>query len=227
MRFLPLLLFLLGCVTAQDRERSGARLVLGTAYLKEGRSSDAIKTLKEAIEFNPQNAVAWEKLAIAYSAKGATQLAEEAFLRSLKLENRPETHNNYGLMLLSLGRYPEAITQFQTAIDDLTYRNSALALHNLGQTHYELKNHEQALQAFSQSIQRAPNLCATRFLRGLTYNNLNRFDEALYDFEQVIELCGDQAFGAYLQAAELLLKKNDRPAACAYLETIINEVKIY
>ena len=225
MRFLLLLTLLISCVTQKDRRRSNARLELGTAYLKEGNSADAIKTLEDAIQLNPRNAVAWEKLAIAYSSRGAPKLAEEAFIRSLKLEDRPETHNNYGLMLLSLGRYPEAVLQFEAAINDLTYRNSALALHNLGQTQYEQKNFEGALTAFSQSIQRAPNLCINRFHRGLTYNAINRHDEALYDFQQVIDLCGDEALGAYLQAAELLLRKNDKPAACAYLETILNEVK--
>ena len=226
MRFLLILFTLLvGCVTQKDRVRSDARLELGTAYLKEGKSSDAIKTLEQAIKLNPRNAAAWEKLALAYSARGAPQLAEEAFIRSLAIEDRPETHNNYALMLRSLGRYQEAVLHFEAAINDLTYRNNALALHSLGQTHYEHKNYEGALAAFSQSIQRAPNLCINRFLRGLTYNELNKSDEALYDFQQVIELCGDEAFGAYLQAAELLLLKNDRPAACTYLETILNEVK--
>ncbi|MAA79244.1 MAG: hypothetical protein CL916_08280, partial [Deltaproteobacteria bacterium] len=94
-----------GCVTQQQIRRSQSRTELGTAYLVEGNAAQAIRTLIEATKLNPRNAKAWEKLGLSYASQGAYDKAEDAFLKSLKLEQRAETHNNFGLMLLAIKRY--------------------------------------------------------------------------------------------------------------------------
>jgi Tfp pilus assembly protein PilF len=213
-----------GCVTQQQIRRSQSRTELGTAYLVEGNPSQAIRTLLEATQLNPRNAKAWEKLGLSYASQGANKRAEEAFLRSLKIEKRAQTHNNFGLMLLSDNRHLEAIPHFEAAAADITYRNIAISLNNLGQTYHLLGRNQEALRSLSDAIRRAPNLCQARFLRGIVHRELKMTGKSLSDFQEVIRLCGDNAFGAYLQAAELLIETSDVPAACSYLETIQREV---
>jgi Tfp pilus assembly protein PilF len=213
-----------GCVTQQRIRRSQSRTELGIAFLVEGNASQAIRTLVEATQLNPRNAKAWEKLGLSYASQGASERAEKAFLRSLKIEKRAETHNNFGLMLLSDSRYTEAIPHFKAASTDITYRNIAISLNNLGQTYHLLGRNQEALQSLSNAIRRAPNLCQARFLRGVVHRDLEMKGKALSDFQEVIRLCGDNAFGAYYQAAELLIETSDVPAACSYLQTIQREV---
>ena len=214
-----------GCITQQMKRRSESKTKLGTAYLQEGNPADAILTLQEATELNPQNANAWEKLGLAYVARDAHKLAEECFVKSLKIQNRAETHNNYGLLLVTMKRYDEAIAEFQKAADDLSYRRTALALTNKGRTEHLKGDYEQAVKTLNFAVKRAPNSCQARFNRGLSFIELKAEKEALKDFQHVIELCGDTVTGAYLQAAELLLKQSDKNAACAHFKTIIFEAK--
>ena len=94
---------------------------------------------------------------------------------------------------------------------------------NLGQTYYFMGQYTDAIRTLSNAIRRAPNMCVTRFNRGLAFTKTQQDAKALSDFEEVIRLCGDKVFGAYYQAADLLIKRNDIPAACAYLETIRSE----
>lgn len=223
MKYLLFLLLLSSCITSQTRKRAKARTDLGTAYLKEGKTADAVRMLTEAITLNPRDANAWEKLALAYAAQGAIDLATKAFKRSLRIQKRAETHNNYGLMLVSLGKYDEGIVHFKAAVADLTYRNAALTLNNMGKTYHLQKKYTLALKALNQAVTRAPNLCQARFNRGITYVAMDKNGRALNDFQEVITLCGDQAIGAYFQAAKLLFLKNDRPAGCAYLQTVLDE----
>ena len=213
----------LACVTQQRIKRSQSRTELGTAYLVEGNAAQAIQVLEEATKLNPRNAKAWEKLALSYAAQGAVVKAESSFARSLKIESRAETHNNFGLMLLSQKRYDEAIPHFESASSDVKYRNIAISLNNLGQTYYLLNRNQEALRTLNNAIRRAPNLCQARFVRGMVHERLNYDGKALSDYEEVIRLCGDKAFGAYYQAALILIKKDDRPAACSYLQTIQRE----
>ena len=214
---------MLGCVTQQQIRRSQSRTQLGTAYLVEGNAPQAIRTLQEATKLNPRNAQAWEKLGLSYASQGAYDQAEDAFLRSLKIEERAETHNNFGLMLLAVKRYEDAIPHFEAASADITYRNIAISLNNLGQTYHMLGRNQEALRSLNNSIRRAPNLCQARFTRGIVHRSLTMQAKALSDFQEVIRLCGDSAFGAYYQAAELLIENEDMPAACSYLETIQRE----
>ena len=213
-----------GCVTQQRIKRSQSRTELGTAYLVEGNAAQAIQVLEEAVRLNPRNPRAWEKLALSYAAQGAIIEAEKAFLKSIKIEDRAETHNNYGLMLLSQKRYLEAIPHFETASADVTYRNIAISLNNLGQSYFLLGRYQESLRSLNNAIRRAPNLCQARFVRGMVHEKLMQDAKALNDYEEVIRLCGDKVFGAYYQAALLLIKREDRPAACAYLQTIQREV---
>jgi type IV pilus assembly protein PilF len=219
-----LLLFIIACVTPQREARSETRTKLGTAYISEGNPTDAIMALEEATKLNPRNAAAWEKLGIAYYAKGATIKAEHAFQKAIKLApEKAEIRNNYGLMLLNEKRIDEAIEHFNVALADLTYRNTAIVLNNLGQAYYQKKEYDSSIQVLTQCISRAPNLCQAKFNRGLTYRAMEEDALALSDFEEVIDLCGDTATGAYYQAAQIFIDRGDVPAGCSYYQTVIRE----
>lgn len=220
---IPLLLTI-SCVTPQRELRSQTRTQLGTAYLSENNPEDAITALEEATKLNPRNATAWEKLAIAYYAKGALEKSEKAFKKALRFEpEKAEIHNNYGLILLKEGRVDEAIEHFNIALADLSYRNTALVLNNLGQAYYQQKNYESSITILTQAVNRAPNLCQARFNRGISYHSLKKEDLALNDFNEVIELCGNTATGAYYQAALILFDMGDISSACRHLETVMRE----
>ena len=120
-------------------------------------------------------------------------------------------------------RYDEAVWNFKP--DDLGYRRTALALTNKGRTEYLKGDFERSIQTLNGAVKRAPNSCQARFNRGLSYIATNSDEKALKDFQHVIELCGDTVTGAYLQAAELLLKQSDKNAACAHFQTILFEAK--
>lgn len=218
------LLFAISCVTPQREARSQTRTQLGTAYLSENNPEDAIIALEEATKLNPRNATAWEKLALAYYAKGAFEKSEKAFKKALRFEpEKAEIHNNYGLILLKEGRVDDAVAHFNLALADLSYRNTALVLNNLGQAYYQQKNYEASITVLTQAVNRAPNLCQARFNRGISYRSLQKDELALNDFNEVIELCGDRATGAYYQASLILFDMEDIPAACRHLETVQRE----
>lgn len=212
------------CVTPQRVERSQTRTVLGSAYLSEGNPSDAIATLEEATKLNPRNGDAWEKLALAYYSKSAVEKADKAFEKAIRINPaKAEYRNNYGLMLLDQGLVEEAIAEFNVALADLTYRNTALVLSNLGQAYYQNQDYEASITTLSQAIDRAPNMCQARFNRAFSYKEIDRLDLALQDFEEVITLCGDVATGAYFHTAEVLFELDDIPGACNHLRTTIRE----
>ncbi len=213
-----------GCISTARQEKAAGRVSLGAAYLREGNLPGAIETLEEGARLDRRNWAAWNKLGLAYMAAGAYDKSEKAFLKSIDLvPDEAEALTNYGSMLIRAGRSAEAIPILESATRDLTYRKPALPLSNLGYAHLTLGDYDRALPLFSDAIRRAPNLCQARFLRGLTYAQLEDTPRALEDFDAVIQLCGDEAPGAYYQAGKLLLETQKRNEGCTYLLTAMQE----
>lgn len=213
-----------GCVSAVRQEKAAGQVGLGAAYLREGNVPGAVTTLEKAAKLDPRNWAAHNKLGLAYMAAGAPEKAEKAFQRALKLnDDEPEIQVNYGNLLFLLGRLDEAADAFATAAANLKYRKPSLALSNLGLVQLRMGRAEQALLTLDEAIRRAPNLCQARFNRGLVHDELGSAALALEDFEVVIELCGEEATGAYVQAARLLLDQNERNSGCTYLLTAVQD----
>lgn len=217
---------LLACVTADQARRSTTRTDLGTAYLKEGNAPDAVEALREAAALNPQNATAWERLGLAYMASNAHELSEDAFQRAISIGSADEparVSHNYGLLLVKLTRYEDAIAAFDATLADLTYRTPAKALNSKGFTLYTMGKYDEAIEVLSEAVRAVPALCPARFHRGLAYLKTQRPEKALNDFEGVIQTCGDDAPGAYYHAAESLFALGERDSGCTYLRTALRD----
>jgi type IV pilus biogenesis/stability protein PilW len=221
IRVLLIALALTGCVTQKRVKQSQARTDLGTAYLREGNPPDAVQTLREATQFNPQNGEAWERLGLAYMASNALEESEGAFKRALRLAGKEEgrVHYNYGMLLVRMERYADAVTQLEATLSDLTYRTPSRALNSLGFVHYKMGDHDKAITRLSEAIRRSPKMCQARFHRALAYEAKADKEAALNDFEAVIQTCGSDAAGAYLHAAPVLFELDQREAGCDYLKT--------
>ncbi len=222
LRALLLLPLLSACISEKRQTQSAAHVDLGAAMMGEGNSAGAIATLQQATQEDPRSWDAWNKLGLAYLARGAPEMAEKAFKRSLRLAPKNgEVLNNYGYFLMNQRRFEEAVPFFDKASMDLTYRNPGLALNNLGYALLQLGRNEEAVARLNEAVARAPNLCQPRFTRGVALRAINQPARALDDFEAVIELCGANAAGAWYQAAELLIDLQDRTGACTYLNHVI------
>lgn len=213
------LLCSVGCVPKKRQAQAASRVELGAVYLEEMQPEQAIGELREATKLDRRNADAWEKLGLAYMAKGAPEEARKALKHAVRL--RPDDAqilNNYGLVLLEVGELEPAIEVFERATQDLTYRKPAIVLNNLGYAYLQAKRHDEAIRALDAALERSPNLCQARFHRGLAWQAKGDLDRALQDLDKVVQMCGEQAPGAYYHAAEVLLAQGNRTAAQVYLE---------
>lgn len=216
---------LAGCVTTHKQAQAQAQTELGAAYLREGNAPAALEVLGKAVKEDPRNWEAWDRLGLAYWAQGDFARSEKAFARGVHLvPDKAEINNNYGLMLMAMGRNGEAISRFEEARKDLLYRKPALVLNNLGHALYLEGRYQESLAVLDQALQRAPELCNAHFHRALVYEALDRKDGALSSYEEVIRLCGASAPGAWYHAGLLLVERGDREAACAYFSSAIEAV---
>jgi type IV pilus biogenesis/stability protein PilW len=219
--FLPILVLPLMGPKGSRAERSLARGELGRAYLSEGSIESAIGALREAVELDRSNWAAWTFLGLALGEKGQVDEAEKAFSKAIKLAgDRAEPHLNYGLFLFSQGRAAEAISEYEAALQDLTYRKPALVLNNMGFALMSQGDHERAISVLREATTRAPNLCMAQFNLGLALQAAERVPDAIKKFEDVVHVCGEEAPGAYLQLARLQADLGQSDVALDYLDRL-------
>ncbi|MGE3311832.1 MAG: tetratricopeptide repeat protein [Limisphaerales bacterium] len=83
----------------------GPRALLdGERLIREGRSEDAIRRLRAAVQFLPANAQAWNHLGLAYHGAKRPTEAAEAYQRALRLDrNLAVVYFNTGCLYLEYG----------------------------------------------------------------------------------------------------------------------------
>ncbi|PKM30595.1 MAG: type IV pilus biogenesis/stability protein PilW [Gammaproteobacteria bacterium HGW-Gammaproteobacteria-11] len=155
------LLILTGCVTTTDQpsrktDPNAARdayIQLGIGYMQQGETESAKSPLSEALKLDPRSASAHLALAQVFTQEGEYTAAERHFRSALASEpNNPRVLNNFGVFLLNQERYPEALQQFEAAVEDNLYGERSRVFANIGLTHARMGNTAEARSSFERSL---------------------------------------------------------------------------
>ena len=144
-------------------------------------------------EFEPQARAAARKaleldgqLSEAHTAQGFLQFScdwdwkggENSIKRALELDpNSLDAHYNYTVLLMALGRFPEALIEIQAAeqLDPLSHQVQVLFGHVL----YRAGKYDEAVLRLKQAIEREPRSATAHHLLGLVYEQKGRYTEAI------------------------------------------------
>jgi TolB-like protein/Tfp pilus assembly protein PilF len=156
-------------------------------------------------EFEPQaRATASKALELdnrlpeAYVAQGHLQLfydwdwkgAENSMRRALELDpNNLDGHYNYALLLMALGRSPEAFAEMQTAehLDPLSHQVQLF----FGFILFRSRKPDEAVPRMKQAIEREPRSAMAHNQLGQVYEQTGRYSEALAIYDKARVLRGN------------------------------------
>ncbi len=156
-----LALFLSGCVTTSDsvfqkanKDKANENYVkLGLAYIQRNNFEKARININRALEIKPDSSEAYAALGLLYQQEAENVLAEKNFLKSMSIdENNSRGRNFYAAFLYHLGRYDEALVQFEQAGEDTEYSGRALIFLNIAQCNILLKRNDQAIKAYEKAL---------------------------------------------------------------------------
>lgn len=106
---------------------------MGIAYLRDGQPAVAMKKLKKAISIDPQNAEAYNVIAILYERLGKMDLAGEYYAKAVKLQpTDPFIRNARGSYFCKQGLYEKAEMEFESALSNPLYPTPWVAMTNAG-----------------------------------------------------------------------------------------------
>jgi tetratricopeptide (TPR) repeat protein len=165
----------------------------------------SISDYEQAIALDPKLMIALSHQASNYVMVGEYEEAVEISDAEVDiLENDPDykdyawgyyTYTGRGVCYYELGRYDEAIGDFQTLIDKyeselepLAHRYLGMIYTEKGDTEKAKQNYDKAVELYSGQIESKPDSYGAYSDRGLCYISLDEYDLAISDFEKVIEL---------------------------------------
>lgn len=153
---------LVQCDAAINADYKFARAYLrkGTILAQQKRFREAISEFDRALQIEPEMAMAYNNLGLAYQALGMLNEAREAFQSAIDLDTddlaSAYAHNNLGNLLRQRGDYEGAMKQYLLALRRKP--DYAVAWVNLGDMHAKKGNFAEAIRCYEKALEIDPNL---------------------------------------------------------------------
>jgi type IV pilus assembly protein PilF len=219
-RLVPLLAAALACAHgAADRRSADIHHDLAVEALRAGRAPDALREFDAALEIDGGFAEAHRGRALVLDlAFGRAEEAERSYRRAIGL--RPafsEAHNDLGQLLARNGRWPEAIAEFDAALENMLYKEPYVARCNKGVALQRMGRREEGLAELRATVSLAPTFCKGRRELGRALLDDGRTKEALDELAAYARWC-DRVPDAHLQLGLARMKAGDLGGAREELE---------
>src|SRR5690242_7782223 len=118
-------------LSANER-RADVLLQAGVDALENSDYTSALRSLNQALKYNPKSPAIYNNLGIAYAGKGETGRAEEAWRKALQLApDQNDARLNLGILYLNKKHYPEAERTLKEVSKDLSYSKLHVVAYNL------------------------------------------------------------------------------------------------
>jgi tetratricopeptide (TPR) repeat protein len=142
--------------------------------------------------------------------------AEDDFTKAIELDNvLVSAYRNRGIVRYHLEKYRESFIDFQKAI----YLNpeDPLIYYHTGNLMFAKKDYNEAIVYYNQCLALKSDLEEVLYKRAETYELLENFPLARYDYEVLIELNDKETGKCFYHIAKTYALENDGEHACYYL----------
>jgi Tfp pilus assembly protein PilF len=222
---LPLILLLplmSACASSQAaRKQASYHYQMGLSYLGENNVTGALVELTEAEKIDPDSPDLQFNLGRAYFLKGHFNLAEQKFIRALKLKSEfSEARFNLGLVYLELKRWDEAVFQFKLVTEDIFYQNHNLAAINLGIAYMNKGEYAKSLATLRSVVDNDPRNPIAKVYLGQLYLKVDKVELAIMEFNNALTIHKNYANAYYNLGLAYLKNKDNRAAIAAFREVV-------
>lgn len=181
----------MGCVTTSasgtpDGERSYREFQLAASLRDEGQTASAIEHLRNAIQLDPKNAEAHLLLGFIQMERRTYQNAETHLATAIELLQKQqsggstlaEARNIYGLCLIELGRYDEAVAVLRESATDELNAAPHLAWGNLGLAQFHLAEYQETVSSTMEAVRIQPRFCVGYYTMARAFWRLQQLKDA-------------------------------------------------
>ena len=195
-----------------------ANINLGSALMEQGKFDEALQQYEISLRNDP-TFEAHVSMATIFEKQNKLELAEEHFRAGVELQPKDKLiRNNFGMILMHLGKLDEAAAQFSTALQiDPDY---VLAHGNLGLVAEKKNQFAEAAEHYRAVLKADPKNFAARSGLGNVLSKLGQRDEGILEFSKALQMEPNRAEGHYNLAAALADQKKIDEAIQEYSAAI-------
>lgn len=164
-------------------KRADLHYQLGVDALRKGNLPKAFDELLHAKRTAPNRSDVLDALGYAWQLRGNLDKAHAYYEQAIKNGPSAATYNNYGGLLLAMGKPNEAEKYFRKALDDPRYRNPDIAYINLGDALLLQNRFNEAIRTYRQARILNPHQEISRIREARAYVRYKRipYAKALYE----------------------------------------------
>ena len=183
----------------QMEQLANTALSQGMDLYQNKKYTEAAEAFRRSVALSPTSPHAQtsaDYMASAYIKTGRIDKAAEAYKTSMRLDPTSDAPVvKLANLYFAEGRHQEALMQYEKAV---RLNPSANNYFSLGQTHLAMGQYHQAESAFSRVQRMEPGSPNGSYGLGQAYNKLERYDDAVLQFEAAIEK-DDSFFSAHAE----------------------------
>ena len=209
-------------VRLDDKPTPESQYRLGLSLMRQGKLTQAVAALQQAIKMDPSFVDAHFSLGQAYGRLGGEVLpaAVDQFVEALRLNpNHVEARMALSSILLQEGDSYAAVSELQRVIR-YAPRNAGLYM-LLGNGQYASRQYPEAIAAFRKVLELNPQLPLAHYGIGLALLKQQRAAEAAKEFESSVNMNPQNALANY-QLGKIALKEGDLAKAATHLNEAIH-----
>lgn len=219
------MVFLSGCATSlQSKKRASTHVNMGTAYLKSGQFSPALREFLAAQRLSPDDPEIRYYTGLSYYGSGMKKEAKREFQKALSIKPDYSEANNYmGTIYLEEGLYDKAIEKFDLALSNVFYETPAIALNNIGWAYHKKKDYKTALIKYGAALKREPGTIILPLIQknmGIAYLAEHNIDKAVFHLKKAIDMAPGMIESRYWLGISYL-EEGNREKAVAELRSVI------
>jgi len=196
---------------------------MGTAYLKSGQFSPALREFITAQRLSPDDPEIHYFAGLSYYGSGMKEEAKREFQRALSIKpDYSEARNYMGTIYLEEGLYDKAIEQFDLSLSNVFYKTPAIALNNIGWAYYKKKDYKAALIQYEAAIKREPNTIILPLIQknmGIACLAEHNINKAIYHLKKAIDMAPGMIESRYWLGISYL-EEGNREKATAELRAV-------
>lgn len=227
-------MLLVGCVStstnqfpadqASIKQASQDNVALGIKYLQQGKRDVAMQKMQKAIELDPDNGDAYMGEALAYSATGDPDRADDAYRTALrKAPDDPEIENNYAVFLCEHGKPADSTKYFMEAAANPKYSTPDAAYANAGVCAELVPDPVSAEKYFRRAVDINPNFPEALFqLAQLSYTQ-KKFLQARAFIERFNTVTPNQRPEALFLAMNIERALGNQQGATDYAKQLVTQ----
>ncbi|SRR6266487_1233250 len=192
-----------------DHEVAHALNDIGVHLGRRGKEEAALAVFEEAIELDPQYALAYYNMGNSLNILGQPTEAMKAYDSAIQYGDTGVTVLSLidkGNIFLGWKRYPEALSTFNEAIR--LNPQEALAYNGKGNALQYLRQYQEAVSAFDEAIRLDPQDSSLHFNKGNLLYDRGQYKESVQEYDIALRLNPQDTNITYNR--ELALKKAKR-----------------